>query len=118
MNEPGAEKPVERLFPLAVSFQKLIVGRDNVSRSKSRLHFVLITTDISEAGRTDILAEFAHYPVVQRYTGPELEQLFQVKSVKVIGFQKSDLAKSIYAQLKGYRLNQPMHPSKGEKKPA
>ena len=95
---------VERLFPFVLRARKLLVGRDTVRRSKSRLHFVLITRDISEASRDEILSDFAHYPVVQEYTTNELEQFFGVKGAKVIGFEKSELAQSIYAGLKGRRI--------------
>ena len=107
MKKPGPTKPVERLFPFVVRSRILLVGRDTLRRSKSRLHFVLITRDISEQSRGEVLSDFAHYPVVQLYTSAELEQFFGVKGAKVIGFQKSGLAQSIYAELKQHRLNQP-----------
>ena len=100
-------KPVERLFPFVLRSRNLMVGRETLGRSKSRLHFVLITLDISEQSRAEVLSEFAHYPVVQLYTSAELEQFFGVKGTKVIGFQKSGLAQSIYAELKQHRLNKP-----------
>jgi len=117
MNEPGAKppeskKPVERLFPFVLRSRNLIVGRDTLSRSKSRLHFVLVTRDLSEGSRADILAEFAHYPVVQVYTSDDLEKFFQIKGAKVVGFQKSGLAKSLYAELKEHRINRPLNPAK------
>ena len=84
-----------------------MVGRDTLRRSKSRLHFVLITRDISDAGRAEILSDFAHYPVVQHYTAEELEGFFKIKGAKVIGFQKSGLAQSLYAELKQHRINKP-----------
>ena len=122
MNESGAKppvskKPVERLFPFVLRSRNLIVGRDTLSRSKSRLHFVLVTHDLSEGSRAGILAEFAHYPVVQHFTTEDLETFFQIKGAKVVGFQKSGLAKSIYAELKEFRINQPMNPAKKEVKP-
>jgi hypothetical protein len=122
MNESGAQpplpgKPVERLFPFVLRSRNLIVGRDTLSRSKSRLHFVLVTEDLSEGSRSDILAEFAYYPVVQHFTSDDLERFFQLKGTKVVGFQKSGLAKSIYAELKEYRINQPMNPAKKDVKP-
>ena len=91
-------KPVERLFPFVLRSRILLVGRDTLKRSKSRLHFVLITTDISE---------FAHYPVVQHYRADELEKHFGLNGVKVIGFAKSGLAQSLYAELKQHRINKP-----------
>ena len=90
--------------------RNLLVGRDTLARNKSRLHFVLITLDISEQSRAEVLSDFAHYPVVQHYTSEELEQFFRLKGTKMIGFQKSGLAQSVYAELKQYRLNKPAKP--------
>ena len=97
--------PVERLFAFVLRSRILIVGRDRLARSKSKLHFVLITNDLSQNSRAAILSDFAHYPVVQHYTQEELEKFFGLKGTKVVGFQKSGLAQSIYAQLKQYRIN-------------
>ena len=97
--------PVERLFAFVLRSRILIVGRDRLARSKSNLHFVLITNDLSQNSRSAILSDFAHYPVVQHYTQEELEKFFGLKGTKVVGFQKSGLAQSIYAQLKQYRIN-------------
>ncbi len=114
MKEPSAKKPVERLFPFVLRSRILIVGRENVTRSRGRLHFVLITNDLTESSREAILKDFAHYPVVQHFTSADLEQFFGIRGAKVVGFQKSDLAQSIYGELKEHRINQPMNPSKGE----
>jgi hypothetical protein len=111
VKEPGAKKPVERLFPFVLRSRNLIVGREILARSRSRLHFVLITTDLSEDSRKHILADFSHYPVVQHYTSEDLEKHFGIKGAKVIGFQKSGLAQSLYAELKEYRINMPPKPS-------
>ena len=103
-------KPVERLFPFVLRARILIVGRDLLRHRKSKLHFVLITHDVSENSRAEILADFLHYPIVQRYTQEDLEKFFQIRGAKVIGFEKSGLAQSIYAELKPYRINQPFKP--------
>jgi hypothetical protein len=103
---------VERMFPFVLRSRILIVGRDTLGRSKSRLHFVLITRDISENSRAEILADFAHYPVVQHYSPEDLEKFFGIKGAKVVGFQKSGLAQSIYAELKEHRINRPAATSK------
>ena len=68
---------------------------------------MLITTDISENSRTEILSEFAHYPVVQHYQTHDLKSHFGLEGAKVIGFAKSGLAQSLYAELKQYRINKP-----------
>jgi hypothetical protein len=105
---PGPAKPVERLFPFALRARILIAGRETLLRNKRRLHFVLITTDLSEQSRNEVLSNFAHYPIVQRYTAVELEHFFGLKGTRVLGFAKSGLAQSIYAEMKEHRLNKPV----------
>lgn len=83
----------------------LLVGRETLQRSKGKLHFVLITNDLSENSRREILSEFAHYPVVQHYSSGDLHTHFGVTNAKVVGFAKSNLAQSIYSELKQYRLS-------------
>ena len=100
-------KPVERLFPFVLRARILIAGRETLLRSRRRLHFLLIATDLSEQSRKEVLSDFAHYPVVQRYTSAELEHFFGLKGKRVLGFAKSGLAQSIYAELKQHRLNKP-----------
>jgi hypothetical protein len=102
-----SEKNVERLFPFVVKTRGLLVGRDTLRANKSKLHFVLITTDIAETSREEVLKDFSHYPVVQHFTGADFEKFFAVKGAKAIGFTKSGLAQSIYAELKSFRLNKP-----------
>jgi hypothetical protein len=110
MKAPDPAKPVERLFPFVLRAHILLVGRETLLRSKSRLHFVLVTDDLSEASRQEMLSDFAHYPVIRRYTSAELEQFFGLKGTKVLGFAKSGLAQSVYAELKQYRINKPAQP--------
>jgi hypothetical protein len=105
--DPDRARPVERLFPFVLRARILLVGRETLLRSKSKLHFVLITDDLSEQSRKEILSEFAHYPIVQRYTTAELEHFFELQGTKVIAFAKSGLAQSIYAEMKEHRINSP-----------
>jgi hypothetical protein len=116
VSETAPAKSVERLFPFAVRARLLIVGREPLRRSKSRLHFLLITGDLSATSRAEVLADFAHYPVVQHYTSEDIERHFGFKGTKVLGFAKSTLAQSIYAELKEHRINKP--PSGSESVPA
>ena len=108
MKRQNPARPVEQLFPFALRSRILMVGRDTLARSKNRLHFVLITRDLSETSRAEILSDFGHYPIVQHYTSKELEKLFGIKGAKVIGFEKSSLAQSLYAELKAHRINRPV----------
>jgi hypothetical protein len=111
-------RPVERLFSFVLRSRILIVGRDTLARSKSRLHFVLITRDISENSRAEILTNFAHYPVVQHYTAEDLEKFFDIRGAKVVGFEKSGLAQSLYAELKEHRINRPIRSPENPKETA
>jgi hypothetical protein len=106
------DPPAGPLFALALESKLLLIGREALRRNKSHLHFVLITTDIIASHREEVLADFKHYPVVQHYTAADFERLFKIKGAKAVGFAKSGLAKSIYAGLKAYRINEPLHPSK------
>jgi ribosomal protein L7Ae-like RNA K-turn-binding protein len=110
MKKQDSARPVERLYSFVLRSRILMVGRDTLARSKSKLHFVLITRDISETSRAEILSDFAHYPVVQHYTSEELQRFFGIKRAKVIGFEKSGLARSLYAELKEHRINRPAVP--------
>jgi hypothetical protein len=112
VSEAPPAKSVERLFPFVLKARALIVGRDTLARSKGRLHFVLITTDISENSREQVLKDFAHYPVVQYYSEADLEKHFALKGTKLVGFAKSGLAQSIYAELKEHRINRPVEKPK------
>ncbi len=104
---PVPEKNVERLFPFVVKTRGLLIGRDTLRANKNKLHFVLITTDIADSSRDEVLKDFSHYPVVQHFTAADLETFFFVKGAKAVGFTKSGLAQSIYAELKSFRLNKP-----------
>jgi hypothetical protein len=106
-DEPKSGKTVERLFPFVVRARLLIVGRESLSHSKRKLQCVLISEDISEGSRAEILREFVDYPVLQRYSSAQLEEFFGARNAKVLGFKKSSLAKSIYGELKEFRLNKP-----------
>jgi hypothetical protein len=111
MKKQKPARPVEQLFPFVLRSRILMVGRDTLARSKSKLHFVLVTHDLSENSRAEVLSDFEHYPVVQHYTSGELERFFGIKGAKVIGFEKSGLARSLYAELKAHRINRPVEPS-------
>jgi len=108
----GPATGVERLFPFVMKSRGLLIGRDSLRANKGKLHFVLITTDIGEANREEVLRDFIHYPVVQHFTAADLDTCFKVRGAKAVGFTKSGLAQSIYAELKAHRINRPFLPPK------
>jgi hypothetical protein len=107
MSDEVPPHPVERLLPFVLKTKSLLVGRDTLRANKSKLHFVLIAEDIAEASREEVLRDFTHYPVVQHFTAADFEKFFNVKGAKAVGFTKSGLAQSIYAELKTHRINKP-----------
>ena len=118
MSDAVSGRSVERLFPFVLRAKILLIGRDTLRTNKGKLHFVLITEDISETVRAEILEDFKHYPVVQHYGPADLEKHFGIKGAKTIGFMKSGLAQSIYAELKEHRINRPVeHPKPPESPP-
>ena len=108
MSEAAPARTPERMFPFVKKAGILMPDRIKLLRSKSKLHFVLMTEDISPASREQVLKDFAHYPVVQHYTSADLEKFFGVREARAVGFAKSGLAQSIYAELKEFRVNQPV----------
>ena len=48
MKKQNPARPVEQLFPFVLRSRILMAGRYTLARSKSKLHFVLITHDLSE----------------------------------------------------------------------
>lgn len=107
-------KAAERLFPFVVRARLLMVGRETLARNKRNLHCVLISEDISAGSKEEVLRDFRDYPILQRFQSAEFEQFFKVRNAKVVGFKKSSLAKSIYTELKEFRVNAP---SPGTKSP-
>lgn len=94
----------ENLFPFVLRSRQLVVGRPNLMRQSKHLEFILITDDLSENSRQEILQNFA-CPVVQRYTSAELEVFFHVRGTKVVGFLKSALTSEISRLLKSGRIS-------------
>ena len=99
---------VERIFPFVLRARILFVGQRAVLRSKSRLQFVLITQDISDRGRSEALRKLKHYPVVQCLRSADIARHFDLRGVKLLGFRKSGLSKSLYAEWKQHRINKPI----------
>ena len=107
-NQTSAAAKVERLFPFVLRARILFVGQRAVLRSKSRLQFVLITKDISDRGKSEALRKLKHYPVVQCLRSADIEKHFDLRGVKLLGFRKSGLSQSLYAEWKRHRINKPI----------
>ncbi len=107
MSCPPTARPVERLFPFALRAAILVPGREALRRRRKKLLFVLVTTDLSENSRADLLRDFGDLPLVEHYTAADVETFFRLRNTKVLGFKKSALAASIFRELKMFRLVAP-----------
>jgi hypothetical protein len=95
---PG-HKPVERLFPFAVRARVIVPGGDSVDRLARKLEFVLIATDLAPRSREELQSKLREVPNFGGYTSAELQQFFGIPGAKVLGFKKSDIARSIRREL-------------------
>ena len=85
MTNPKPRPPVERMFPFVLRSRGFLIGKHVIARSKSRLHFVLVTTTFPPASLQAVLSDFANYPVVQHFTSADLEKHFPVKDLRIVG---------------------------------
>ena len=101
------KSPVERLFPFALRARVVVVGEALLARLKKKLHFILITDDISEHRVNEICRQYSNLPILQCYSVEDIESHFGFKNTKVLGFKKGSLAVSIHKELKktAKRLN-------------
>lgn len=92
--------PVERLYPFALRARVVVVGEALLNKVRKKLHFILVTRDLSEKRLQEIQRTFTGTPILQGFESPTIEEHFGFKNTKVIGFKKSSLAVSIYRELK------------------
>lgn len=86
---------LSKLLPFVLRAKLLVVGRERLRRSRNRLQFIWITTDLSENSYREILRDFAGRPVVQAARSSELEEWFGLHNAKVVGLSKSSLAREV-----------------------
>lgn len=103
----AGKKPsnLESLFGFVLRTRQYLVGRDNLKRNKRKLLFILVTEDLSENGLKFVLSNFEDIPVVQYFKMSDLEQTFNLNGVKIMGFYKTDLTRSVYEVIKIWRVN-------------
>jgi len=93
----------EKMAPFMLRARVVEVGRDRLSQIKKRLACLLITTDISENSKNEMLAAFK-CPIYQHFTSDEIEAMFGFRGTKVLGFHRSPLTQSILPLLAPYRV--------------
>ena len=93
----------EKLAPFMLRAKTVEVGRDRLNQIKKRLACLLITTDISENSKKEMLETFS-CPVYQHFTSQEIEQMFGFRGTKVLGFHRSPLTVSALPLLQPYQV--------------
>ena len=103
----------ERLAPLA-SFARrahlFVTGREKLHRSARGLAFVLITEDISENSRREVLERIA-CPVYQALTAADVEALFGLDNAKIVGFRKNGLSDNLAKHLQPFLVVSQVRPT-------
>ena len=91
----------EKMAPFMLRARVVEVGRDRLAQVKKKLACLLITTDISENSKNEMLASFS-CPVYQHFTSEEIEAMFGFHGTKVLGFHRSPLTQSVLPLLTPY----------------
>ena len=104
----------EQLAPLA-SFARrahlFVTGREKLHRGSRGLAFVLITEDISENSRREVLERIA-CPIYQALTAADVEALFGLANAKIVGFRKNGLSDNLAKSLQPFLVvPQARHPA-------
>jgi len=99
-----ALKNFEKLAPFALKAGKAITGRPRLLQIQKHLHFMLVTTDITENSRRKLLEQFS-CPIVECFTSADIERVLGMLNTKVVGFKRSSISINIYKGLRGFRIN-------------
>lgn len=94
----------EKLAPFMLRARTVEVGRDRLIQIKKRLAFLLITEDISENSKAELLHTFK-CPIYQYFTSEQIESMFGFRGTKVLGFHRSPLSVSALQLLKDHRID-------------
>ena len=94
------------LAPFVMRARVVSIGREKLLQHRNQLAFLVVTEDISENSRREILRDFP-CPIYQALTVEQVETLFQFHNTKLIGFARSSLSAQIQQLLKGRRLVAP-----------
>ena len=95
-----------RLVPFALRARVVSTGREKLLQHRNQLAFLVVTEDISENSRHEILRDFP-CPIYQALTVKQVDALFQFHNTKLLGFARSSLSAQIQQLLKGRRLVAP-----------
>ncbi len=97
---------IAHLAPFVLRARAVATGREKLLQHRNQLAFIVVTEDLSENSRHEVLREFP-CPIYQALTAEQVEQLFHLHNTKMLGFARGSLAAQIQQLLKGRRLVAP-----------
>ena len=103
---PELMESLKRLAPFALRARVVSTGREKLLQHRNQLAFLLVTDDLSDNSRKEILRDFP-CPIYQALTVEEVDALFHFHNTKLLGFARNSLSAQIQQLLKGRRLVAP-----------
>lgn len=94
---------LRKLAPFAVRAGIAETGRQKLLQHRNKLAYILITEDISENSREEVLRDFA-CPVYQALTMDSITELFAFKGTKIVGFRRNVLSSQIQRLLHDHHI--------------
>ena len=95
-----------RLAPFVLRSRAVSTGREKLLQHRNQLAFLLVTEDLSDNSRREVLRDFP-CPIYQGLTAEQVDTLFGFHNTKLLGFARGSLASQVQALLKGRRLVAP-----------
>jgi len=95
---------LEKLAPFARRARCFENGREKLYQHRKKLAFILVTEDVAENSRDEVLRTFA-CPVYQALTAAEIMRHFGMDNTKILGFRKSTMSTQLETCFDGCRLN-------------
>ncbi len=101
--EPENLQQLKKLAPFVVRSHAAVTGRQKLVQQQRKLAFVLMTMDVSENSRKEVLREL-FCPVYQALTMAEVEELFHLTNTKILGFRLGGMATSLQRCFQGCQV--------------
>ena len=93
----------EKMAPFMLRARVVEVGRERLVQIKKKLACLIISTDISENSKNEMLSTF-NCPIYQCFTSKEIEAIFGFRGTKVLGLHRSPLTQSVLPLLAPHRI--------------
>ncbi|NOY79512.1 MAG: hypothetical protein GXP31_00765 [Kiritimatiellaeota bacterium] len=98
---------IEPILPFIRRAGVVAVGRHKLRRTRKKLEFVWIATDLSENSRHDVLKWFPGLPIIEYGTTEDFARWFGFTHTKLVGLRRSSVAHSALERLRRFRVTPP-----------